>query len=87
MAPNCIVDQTALLKIVLHAAKYPTVAVNGVLIGRVSSKQSATSSPPGSPRGGPAVHVFDAIPVCHNFITLTPMLECALAQVSAPGSR
>lgn len=65
-------DRTALLKIVLHAAKYATTAVNGVLIGTVSNPASGQ---------GPAVHVYDAIPLLHNFITLTPMLECALIQV------
>lgn len=81
-AMECTVDRGALLKIVLHAAKYPTTACNGVLIGTVRAGQPPSGSPPTSPRGATAaVHVFDAIPLCHNFITLTPMLECALAQV------
>ena len=85
VAREVVVDRTALLKIVLHAAKYPCGAVNGVLLGTVAAAAAAPgASPPGSPRGaagGAAVHVYDAVPLCHNFISLTPVLECALTQV------
>lgn len=77
------IDRSALLKVVLHAARFPTAAVNGVLLGK-TGQRAPQASPPSSPRGqaGSVVHIYDAVPLCHNFITLTPVLEAALAQVS-----
>ena len=34
---SCTLSEDALLKVLLHAAKHPTTAVNGVLLGTVSS--------------------------------------------------
>ena len=68
MSTSYTCDQTALLKILLHAAKYPAAAVNGVLLGRISSDQRT-------------VQVVDAIPLLHSFLTLAPALETALIQV------
>ena len=75
MAPlSSSIDNTALLKVLLHAAKYPTSPVGGVLLGT-----AATSSD-----GGASLQIFDAIPVCHSWLTLAPVLETALAQVGRP---
>ena len=68
MSTSYTCDQTALLKILLHAAKYPAAAVNGVLLGRI-------------PSDGRTVEVVDAIPLLHSFLTLAPSLETALVQV------
>lgn len=80
---NVIVDRGALLTMLLHAAKHPTSAVCGLLLGELRTPARAPgTSPPTSPRASmPKLHVLDAVPVLHSFITLTPLLECALAQV------
>lgn len=61
-----MLTEEALFTILLHAAKHPTSAVNGLLLGTA---------------GPGAVEVARAVPVCHSFITLTPLLEAAMAQV------
>ncbi|KAL4856488.1 ER membrane protein complex subunit 8/9 [Chlorella vulgaris] len=68
------VDQAALLKILLHATKHPSSGVNGVLLGTL---QAAS----GGGAASATLRVTDAIPVCHGFITLTPVLETALSQI------
>jgi len=60
----------ALFGVLLHAFKHPSSAVSGVLLGTA-----------GDGAGG-AVEVAEAVPICHSFVTLTPVLEAALAQVS-----
>ena len=82
------IEGAAMLKILLHAAKHPTSAVNGVLLGTVSpaagGAAAAGASPPTSPRvlgAAAAVQVTDAVPIGHTFITLAPVLEAALCQV------
>ena len=74
MSPSYSVDNATLLKILLHAAKYPYAAVNGLLLGTVRSED---------PEAGKQliVSVLDAIPLLHTFLTLTPSLETALVQV------
>ncbi len=69
MSPVYSFDQTALLKVLLHSAKYPAASVNGVLLGRVKSDSKT-------------VDIVDAIPLLHSFLTLAPALETALVQVS-----
>lgn len=59
-------QQTAYVKLVLHALKHPTCAVNGVLIGRADNT---------------AVEVTDCVPLFHGQLGLLPMLELALSQV------
>ncbi|KAI3432209.1 hypothetical protein D9Q98_003771 [Chlorella vulgaris] len=68
------VDQAALLKILLHATKHPSSGVNGVLLGTLQAASGGGAAPA-------TVRVTDAIPVCHGFITLTPVLETALSQI------
>lgn len=78
------VDRNALLKILLHSLKYPTTGVSGFLLGELKECESASqASPPSSPRAvaGKILHIYDAVPVCHNFLTLTLPLELALAQL------
>ena len=71
MSPVYTFDRTALLKILLHAAKYPASSVNGILLA--DSK--------GTKPGAESVTVVDVIPVLHSFLTLAPVLETALIQV------
>lgn len=61
----------ALFGVLLHAFKHPSSAVSGVLLGTAGDRA-----------GGAAVEVAEAVPICHSFVTLTPVLEAALAQVS-----
>ncbi|DBA95771.1 hypothetical protein WJX77_000427 [Trebouxia sp. C0004] len=70
MSPVYVCDQSAILKILLHSAKYPAASVNGVLLGRVKSDQKT-------------VEIVDAIPLLHSFLSLAPALETALVQVSS----
>lgn len=60
------VDNSALLKILLHAAKFTSSSVNGLLIGSAE---------------GDTVHVTDALPLFHTILNLAPQLEIALALV------
>jgi len=52
----------------LHAAKYPHKAVNGVLLGEDGEQDDE-------------VYVLDAVPLFHQCLGLAPMLEVALNQV------
>lgn len=72
--------ETAALKILLHAAKFPYAAVNGVLIGTVSQ---GSADSPDSAQSQTAVTIVDAVPLFHTFLSLAPMLETALAQVAS----
>ena len=69
MSPVYACDQSAILKILLHSAKYPSASVNGVLLGRVKSDKKT-------------VEIVDAIPLLHSFLSLAPALETALVQVT-----
>ena len=55
-------------KIVFHCAKYPHQAVNGVILGSLAKKENR-------------VIVQDSIPLFHNDLDLTLMLEISLSQV------
>jgi hypothetical protein len=59
------VTQNAYIKLVLHSLKHPTSAVNGVLIGRISSSNDT-------------VEITDAVPLFHSQIPLLPQLEISL---------
>ena len=61
-------NSLAFSKIVMHAAKYPHCAVNGVLLG-TKTKGSETSI------------ISDSVPLFHINLTLLPPLEVALSQV------
>ena len=61
---------TAYCKLLLHAAKYPQRAINGVLLAdKARSKDSK------------GLKVVDAIPLFHLTLGLAPMMEVALIQV------
>lgn len=64
------ISARAYTKMILHAVKYPHLAVNGVLLAKESTK------------GGRNLQIVDAIPLFHQCIYVTPMTEVALVQVS-----
>ena len=66
MAQQYTLSRRAIMKMILHAAKYPHRAVNGVIIGTVASDRS--------------VEMVDAVPLFHSHLALAPMLETALFQ-------
>ncbi|KAL5548670.1 hypothetical protein UlMin_003901 [Ulmus minor] len=59
------IGQNAYVKLVLHALKHKTSAVNGVLLGRVSP-------------GSDVVEITDSVPLFHSHIGLLPQLEISL---------
>lgn len=61
------IGQNPYIKLVLHALKHQSSAVNGLLIGRLLDD-------------GATVHVADAVPLSHSQIGLLPALELALIQ-------
>ena len=63
-------NMRAYCKLILHAAKYPNCAVNGVLLAEDAK---------GKDRKG--LRVVDCIPLFHITLGLAPMLEVALLQV------
>lgn len=62
------INAKAYCKIILHAARYPHCAVNGVLLAKTSNKNKE-------------LEFVDAIPLFHITLNLTPMAEIALTQV------
>ncbi|KAD3067232.1 hypothetical protein R6Q59_018690 [Mikania micrantha] len=59
-----VIDQNAYIKLVLHAVKHKTSAVNGLLLGRIS---------------GEVVEITESVPLFHSSqIGLLPSLEIAL---------
>lgn len=62
------ISSCAYTKLILHAAKYPHCAVNGLLLA--DSKDE-----------GKNVTIVDAVPLFHLSLNLTPMAEVALVQV------
>ncbi|KAK3200047.1 hypothetical protein Dsin_023462 [Dipteronia sinensis] len=60
------ISQNAYIKLVLHARKHKTAAVNGVLVGRVS------------PQKNDVVEITDSIPLFHAHLGLLPNLEISL---------
>lgn len=68
---DIVFSPRAYCKMLLHCAKYPHCAVNGVLLAQ-SSKNPKTSS----------IVFVDAIPLFHICLNVTPMYEVAMPQVS-----
>ncbi|XP_017780339.1 PREDICTED: ER membrane protein complex subunit 8/9 homolog [Nicrophorus vespilloides] len=64
----------AYCKIILHAAKYPYAAVNGVLLAKTPVK-------------GKEIEFVDAVPLFHIALNLTPMAEIALTQIDQVASQ
>jgi Uncharacterised protein family (UPF0172) len=83
MSKTYSADNTALLKILLHSAKYATSSVNGVLLGKItSSTEDAKDSAAGSSLGQHSeVAVFDVVPLGHSYLSLAPLYEICLLQV------
>lgn len=67
------ISSRAYTKMILHAAKYPHCAVNGILLS--GGKDSA-----GASRGN-VVYIQDVIPLFHQCLHVSPMAEVALLQV------
>lgn len=63
----------AYTKMILHAAKYPHCAVNGILLSSNAGKDKS-------------VQIKDAIPLFHQCLHVSPMAEIALVQVSCHSS-
>lgn len=59
------VSEAAYRKLVLHAAKYASSTVVGILVGKHA----------------PTVAVHDIIPLTHHWTQLSPMTEAGLAMV------
>lgn len=73
------INGTALLKLLMHAAKYPASAINGLLLGSLFNEDALLLSNEGAPR----LQVADIIPLFHEHLNLTMALEAALIQVDA----
>lgn len=67
--PSVSATQLPLLKLLLHASKYPAAAVNGALLGTVNAQG--------------VVQITDVVPLFHTVLSLAPPVEVALAQVRA----
>lgn len=63
----------AYCKMLLHAAKYPNCAVNGLLVAEKTKDRKKDSEP---------VLCVDCLPLFHGTLALAPMLEVALTLVS-----
>ncbi|OVA04500.1 Uncharacterized protein family UPF0172 [Macleaya cordata] len=61
------IGQNAYIKLVLHALKHKTSAVNGILLGRVVKDE--------------VVEISESVPLSHSQIGLLPALEIALIQI------
>ncbi|CAL8075924.1 unnamed protein product [Calicophoron daubneyi] len=69
MSCSIRIEQMPALKMILHAAKYPDVGVNGLLLCK---RQDALK-----------INIIDYIPLLHSPLNLAPMLEVALYQVES----
>ncbi|KAL1129054.1 hypothetical protein AAG570_013586 [Ranatra chinensis] len=68
----------AYCKMILHAAKYPHCAVNGVLLAEQSKQRDGKKSK--------TLQFVDAIPLFHLCLHVSPMAEVALMQVDTMAS-
>ncbi|CAG9088835.1 unnamed protein product [Plutella xylostella] len=73
MSDTVTIETKAFAKLVLHAAKYPHCAVNGVLIADASKIKDGNRNQD--------LEVVDAIPLFHHSHYVTPMAEVALTQI------
>lgn len=87
--PEPEISLQAYCKMILHAAKYPHAAVNGLLLAAAPKEHRKTSLPDGegdeaepqlSKKATPLV-ISDAIPLFHQGLGLAPMLEIALNEI------
>ncbi|CAF1094153.1 unnamed protein product [Rotaria magnacalcarata] len=71
------INTLAFVKMFLHLAKYPELAVNGVLLStRTDSTKDEVDS-------ASYLNFVDCIPLFHGVLSLSPMLEIALSQIDA----
>lgn len=68
---DVVFSPTAYNKMILHSAKYPHCAINGVLLA-VDDKNNEKPK---------SITFVDAIPLFHLCLHITPMAEIALSQV------
>lgn len=61
-----------LTKMLLHAARYPQLAVSGVVLAQARGGDTTSST----------ITLIDAVPLFHLQLSLAPMLEVALTQVT-----
>jgi len=69
-----VLTTQAYCKMLLHAAKYPHCAVNGLLVAEKVKEHKKEPSAP--------VLCVDCVPLFHGTLALAPMLEVALTLVS-----
>ncbi|CAB4443664.1 unnamed protein product [Rhizophagus irregularis] len=75
--PEYIINKEAYLKIILHACKYPSSTVNGVLLAQEEVGNDDSNK----------IIIADAVPLFHHWNTLTPMLEVGLQQIEIYAER
>ncbi|KAL7977743.1 hypothetical protein Chor_009692 [Crotalus horridus] len=68
------ISPRAYVKMCLHAARYPHVGVNGLLLAH---KRRPTAGP------AECLYITDCVPLFHSNLSLTVMLEVALNQVDS----
>lgn len=66
----------AYCKMILHAAKYPHYAVNGLLVAEKTKEKKKDSQ-------SEQILCVDCVPLFHGTLALAPMLEVALTLVSS----
>ncbi|KAL2913871.1 hypothetical protein HK105_206605 [Polyrhizophydium stewartii] len=71
-APTFEVSTAAYAKLVLHAAKYPTEPIYGVLLAEAGASATA----------GGKQRIVDAVPLFHSHWILTPSLQLGMEQAS-----
>lgn len=76
--PGVKLTTQAYCKMVLHGAKYPHCAVNGLLVAE--RQRPRKEHPPGA---GNHTLFVDCIPLFHGTLALTPMLEVALTLIDS----
>ena len=69
--PELELSTRAYCKMVMHSAKYPSSAINGLLLSKKEQVKPGTRS----------IKYSDCIPLFHLNPGLAPMIEVALAQV------
>lgn len=62
----------AYCKIILHGAKYPHCAINGLLLAEQKSKDAKSKE----------LYIVDVVPLFHLCLHVSPMAEVALTLVS-----
>jgi hypothetical protein len=74
--PELEMSTRAYCKLIMHAAKYPSCAINGLLLAKRDDLR-----PGGATAAARVIKYTDCIPLFHLGTGLTPMLEVALTQV------